>query len=150
MGRYYTTNNFDGKFGFAVQSSGDPEIFGMEEQEPSSIDYYLDGSEEAIENCAKVIDEQYDFLGIPESDRVYKIEKEQEVWDLYDKYNDKCFREYNEELDKGKIPFHSEKWKKGAVEVKDGVELAWCRISLGCKIYTDLVNDGYCSLNAEL
>ena len=32
MGRYYQTNNTEGKFGFAVQSSDDPAIFGMEEE----------------------------------------------------------------------------------------------------------------------
>lgn len=155
MGRYYRSNRFEGKFGFAVQSSDDPAIFGMEEQEPSEIEYYLDGSEENIERVAKKLDEQYDILEIPENERVYLLkcdEKDalQPLHELSEKYYTKHFREWNEESDKGKIPYSSEKWQKGAVETKDGIELAWCRVYLGTKIYTELVVDGYCSLSAEL
>ena len=53
MGRFYHSNRFEGKFGFAIQNSDDPEIFGMQEQEPSEIEYYLDGSEENIEQVGK-------------------------------------------------------------------------------------------------
>lgn len=150
MGRYYSSNNFDGKFGFGVQSSDDPSIFGMEEQEPSEITYYLEGTDEAKAHCKKVIDEQYDFLGVAQEDRVYEIEKGGDIWELEEKYYDSGFREWTEELDKGKIPYSSDKWKNGAVEIKDGIELAWCRVSLGCRIYSDLVKDGYCELTAEL
>lgn len=150
MGRYYNTNNFDGKFGFAIQSSTDPEIFGMEEREPSEILYYLEGTDEAKEYCKKVIDEQYDILEIPQEDRIYEIEKNGDIWDLSEKYYDKHWREYDKELDKGKTAYASNKWKNGAMEIKEGTELAWCRVSLGCKIYTDLVKDGYCDLTAEL
>lgn len=150
MGRYYNTNRFEGKFGFGIQDSCDPEIFGMSEQEPTEIDYYLEANDDSLKECKDKIDEQYDFLGVKQEDRIYEIEKSSDTWDLYDKYYDKHFREFDDEKDKGKIPYHSEKWNNGAVEVKEGIELAWCRVSLGCKIYTDLVKDGYCSLTAEL
>lgn len=155
MGRYYRSNRFDGKFGFAVQSSDDPAIFGMVEQEPSEIEYYLDGSEENIEQVAKKLDEQYDILEIPQNERIYLLNCDEKdalrsLYDLGGKYYTKHFREWNEELDKGKVPYSSAKWQKGAVETKDGIELAWCRVYLGTKIYTELVKDGYCSLTAEL
>lgn len=151
MGRYYNTNRFDGKFGFAVQSSSDPEIFGMVEQEPSVIDYYLNGDDEAIEKCKQVLDEQYDILGVEQEDRIYTIHDESEIWDtLYKKYYDKWFREYDKKKDGEMVPYASDKYENGAVEIKQGTQLALCRVSLGVKIYTSLVVDGYCSLTAEL
>ena len=155
MGRFYRSNRFDGKFGVALQNSDDPAIFGMREQEPSEIEYYLDGNEENIEQVAKKLDEQYDILEIPENERVYLLdcnEKDalQPVYELSEKYYTKHYREWNEELDRGRVPYVSKIWQKGAVETKDGIELAWCRVYLGTKIYTELVVDGYCSLTAEL
>lgn len=152
MGRYYHTNRFEGKFGFAVQPSDDPALFGMEEQEPSVVNYYLDGSEENIKNVAKTLDEQYEYLRIPDEERIYLLEdgKDDALDKLYSKYFKKLFRAYNKETDVNIIPFHSEVFPEGAVEVFGGVELAWCRIWLGTKIYTELVEDGYCDLEAEL
>lgn len=152
MGRYYHTNRFEGKFGFGVQPSDDPEIFGMEEQAPSSINYYLDGDDENIKKVAEKLDEQYDILGIPSEERIYLLEKGDrgELDKLYDKFYSKLFREYDKKIDGEKIPYHSEIYKNEAVEVRDGIELAWCRIWLGTRIYTELIEEGYCDLEAEL
>ena len=45
MGRYYN-GDIEGKFWFAVQSSGAPARFGATEFEPSHINYYLDDLDE--------------------------------------------------------------------------------------------------------
>ena len=45
MGRYYN-GDIEGKFWFAVQSSGAPARFGAKEFEPSHINYYLDDLDE--------------------------------------------------------------------------------------------------------
>ena len=149
MGRYWTSNSFSGKFTFAVQSSGDPTIFGMKEQEPSCVDYYLDSSKEVLKKCKKVIDAQYDILGIKQKDRLYEVKSLDEIWALHDKYYLEHYRPYNLAEDK-EIPYHSDVFKDGAIPKKPEYPLAWGRLSLGCAIYTDLVKDGYCSLNAEL
>lgn len=150
MGRYYNTNRFEGKFGFGIQSSTDPEIFGMQEEDRTDLQYYLDGTEENKKECKRVIDEQYDFLEIPQEDRIYVLEDGKEIWDLLDKYINKHFREFDKEKDKGTIPYGYSGFENGAVELKEGIELARCRVVLGTRIYTDLIKDGYCSLVAEV
>lgn len=150
MGRYWNSNNHSGKFGFAVQNSSDPEIFGMQEQEPTSITYYLDDSDEAREDIKKVLDEQYNILKIKPEDRIYEIKDEQEIWDLLDKYHEENFRPYDKERDKDQIPYADKKYKQGVVPVISAIPLAECRVSLGLKIMDDLMKDGYCELEAEL
>lgn len=156
MGRYYSTNRFSGKFGFAIQSSDDPELFGMQEQPPAEINYYLEAGDnnENTEEVAKVMDAQYDILEIPKEERVYLLQAgekaEQPLIDLEKKYYEKHYRPYDKEKDKSIIPYHSSKYESGAVPTKEGIDLAWCRVWLGAKIYTDLVLDGYCDLNAEV
>lgn len=162
MGRYYNTNNFSGKFGFAVQDSNDAEIFGMEEQEPTSIDYYLEGTDEAKEKVRKVLDEQYEMFGIPTDKRIYRIDpsKNYEEFKELDLLLDKvAYRPYDEEKDKDIIPYAMDDetcdklgWKRGtsAVPTDKRYPLARCRIYLGVKILSDLEIDGYCDLNAEL
>ena len=150
MGRYWNSNNHSGKFGFAVQNSSDPEIFGMQEQEPASITYYLDDSDEAREDIKKVLDEQYEILHIKPEDRIYEIKDEQEIWDLLDKYHEQNYRPYDKEKDKDQIPFWSAKYESGEAPVDKRVPLAECRVSLGLKIMDDLMKDGYCELEAEL
>ena len=167
MGRYYNTNNFEGKFGFAVQDSTDPEIFGMAEQPPASIDYYLEDSEEAEEHIRRVLDEQYDILKVPKKERVYSInpENQDEEWKKVEVAIDKqMWRPYDPVKDKDIIPYAMSDetckglgWKKdengrypSGVPVVKGMALASCRVYLGIKILSDLIKDGYCDLNAEI
>ena len=99
MGRYYNTNNFSGKFGFAVQSSDDPEIFGMEAQEPTSIDYYLEATDESKAQVRKVLDEQYDILKVPQEERIYAVDPKNadEAWDkISDAIDKRMWRPYDE------------------------------------------------------
>lgn len=150
MGRFWNSNNHSGKFGFAVQPSDDPLIFGMEEQEPTEINYYLDNSEESIEQIKKVLNQQYDILGIKEEDRIYHIENEDDVWKLLDKYHDQNYRPADDEDRANRaMLYHDEKVKGGVVPIKDGITLAECRLNLGLNILDDLERDGYCELYAE-
>lgn len=172
MGRYYNSNNFNGKFAFAVQSSSDPEFFGMEEQEPTEITYYLEDSEEARKEIKNKLDEQYDILEYPKEKRVYSIKKEEELNPLYDDMDKYIYRYIkNDELPEGVIGYasiHDGWWKqfvpdelKSLSEVefrknysiipKNGnTPLAMARIALGIRILSDLMLDGYCELYAEL
>ena len=171
MGRYFNSNNFDGKFAFAVQSSTDPEIFGMEEQPPTEITYYLSGYEDNKENIEKILDEQYDILGYPKEKRIYEIEKQEELDPLYDDlspYVYKCVK--TEEVPKGIISYGGGNgwWKLIApkelhhlsevefnqkysiIPKSNQAPLAQARITLGIKILSDLRKDDYCELYAEL
>lgn len=147
MGRYYTTNTGrSGKFGFAVQSSDDPEIFGMEEN-TGVIHYYMDDSEENLEQVEEVMNKQYDILNIPKEERIYSG-KENDLYQLIEKYKDQNWMVYNEERDGKQIPYHSEEHPEGLIP-KQGVILAECRLYLGLTIMTDLKEQGYCELEAE-
>jgi len=169
MGRYYSSQHFSGKFGFAIQSSSDPEIFGMEEEDPCTVDYYLDGGKENEEQVKKVIDEQYDILGFPQEKRIYTIEKEEELDPLYDELTLYVYKavantpenktiigyggggDWYQNFPEGKGLTEKEFDKKyKIVPKKEGSVLAKCRIMLGIKILSELKLDGYCSLTAEL
>lgn len=147
MGRYYHTNNHDGKFGFGCQSSDDPAYFGMEEQEPTTVDYYLEDNEENRQVIIDKLNENYDILGIAKEDRLYKIkESSLEIEALLKKYRDKNYHEFDK--DNGiRISFGD--GKSYAPRNKD-IELAECRVWLGLEILDDLERDGYCDLNAEM
>lgn len=155
MGRWYNTQNHSGKFGFAVQPSNDPEIFGMEEQPQSYINYYLEDSEESRKKIIETLNEQYDILQIPKKDRLYEIENEQQVNDLLDKYRDKNYHEYDETKDDKychRISFNIDLNEPHVVYVpnNDKVELAECRVVLGLYILDDLQKNGYCDMGAEI
>ena len=60
MGRYYT-GDIEGKFWFAVQSSGDPLFFGGEEQDPQYINYYFD--KEDLQDIKAGVKECFKKLG---------------------------------------------------------------------------------------
>lgn len=153
MGRYWNSNSHEGKFGFAVQPSDDPEIFGMESQEPCVIDYYLGGDAENIAEAEKVLDKQYDILGVAKKDRIYEYTSEyyyEEISAILKKYHKKNWHRYNEAEDGKIIPYADEEWQEGAVPNNRDVALAENRLDLGLAILTELKKDGYCSLTAEL
>ena len=139
----------------------------MYEEEPDEINYYLEDSDEARKHIKKVLDEQYDYLGFPKKGRVYTIEKEEELNPLCDKLDTYVYEArpiekgqmsygggkdwYKKFLSKGENLTEAEFYQKyNIVPKKSGSDLAICRITLGIKILSDLVLDGYCSLDAEL
>ena len=168
MGRYFHlgSGKFDGKFGFTVQDSTDPEIFGMEEQEPCYIDYYLEDSKEAEEHIIKVLNEQYDILGYPEEKRIYQVERQSEIDEKLDDIQDYVFIAKKREAGKSEIGYalseedeeklrpegvsKEEFDKNWLIVARPGADLAECRIYLGIKILSELKSMGYCSLEAEL
>lgn len=154
MGRYYGTNRFDGKFGFGVQPSTDPgDVFGMEriEDEPNETEasYWLDGDEENIERIRGILEGFYDDLGISEDDRIFKLKDGSDIWNMFEKYEAKHFRPFMKGKDKG-IPYYSKFHEEGVVEITPGIQLTRCRVDLGVKILTELIESGECSLWAEL
>ena len=169
MGRYYTLINTDGKFAFGVQPSDDAVIFGMEECEPTSIDYHLEDSAEAREEIIRVLDQQYDILGTPKKKRIYEYDKALGIpYDLLDRYIYRICEK--DKLPKNVVPYAGgTDWYKlflpedqqdmtekefdekyCIIPKKEGTVLAGARIALGLKILYDLEKEGYCDLNAEL
>ena len=159
MGRHYNTETGrTGKFMFAVQSSDDPSYMGMQEQEPTSIDFYADKESEA--EIRDNLDEQYDLLDIPQDKRMYYMKKD---WSDYDKFerevlSPKVFVSVRED-DKEEMAKYKDKvrWaddRDGYVKFEIGKErvktLVLARIRLGIVILSDIKDNGECWLNAEL
>ena len=123
MGRFYSgNNNIEGKFWFGVQSSDDPEYFGMEEQSPQFVNYYTDD----LEQAEKTLKECIDALG----DNKKKL--------------DKFFKKnigYNDEM-LIKAGFKKEDIRQYLV--------LYARITLGQKIVDAIKADGYCELECEV
>ena len=147
MGRYWNTyaNGFEGKFGFGVQSSADPEIFGMSE-DTSKIYYVADN--DALEQCEKTLTEQYELLKVPKEDRRWEVANEQELGEIHGKYFDYAFEEcgmgegeWGGIEDDGEAHYYRERF--------EGAALALYRISLGLAIYSELKFEGWCELEAE-
>lgn len=123
MGRYYSgNNNIEGKFWFGVQSSDDPEYFGMEEQSPQFVNYYTDDLEQAEKSLKEIID----ALGANKK-KLDKFFKENNG------YNDKML------IDAG--------FKEDSLHRL--IEL-YARITLGQKIVDAIKADGYCELECEV
>lgn len=156
MGRYYyTEGGREGKFMFGVQSSDDPHYMGMTEQEPTSVDYYADKDNEP--KIRRMLDKQYDILGVPENKRIYYTDKEWKTYNEFEKkylYH-KVFVSVKEddkvEMDKHKGETRWADDKQGYVsfEIK-GMALVLARIRLGLSILSDIKDTGECWLNAEL
>lgn len=155
MGRYYTTESGRaGKFMFGVQPSNDPELLGMNEQEPTSVWYYADT--EDADNIRDAVDAQYEILGIPDDKRIYYVKDEGE----YEKFE----KEVIDDKVWIKCKIDSEEYKKHDGETKwagdsnDEVmferdrklTLAMARIRLGITILSDIEDDACCELEAEL
>jgi hypothetical protein len=158
VGRYYDTETGrSGKFMFGVQPSDDPGFMGMQEQEPSTIQYYADKDMRA--DIKKNLDKQYDLLDVPKDKRIYYC-KDLQDYDAYEKkeLTDKVFvsvrEDDKEEMEKykGKIRWADD--KPGHVSFEIGKErertLVLARIRLGITILSDIKDTGECWLNAEL
>lgn len=146
MGRYYTTNTGrSGKFGFACQSSTDPQdYFGMQEQEPVEVMYYAE--EKDVPHIKWKLDEVYDQAKVPQEERIYELRKGD---DEYQGFHDKYHKYFFEPRKAGEGNFAGE---NGGTEreVFDNAHLALSRLWLGLTILTDIKEEGYCELNAEL
>lgn len=154
MGRYYGTAHYDGKFGFGVQSSYDPvDVFGMwdesNEDDECEANFYLEATDAALSHIKAEIDKQYDLLEIPASRRIYEVEDNMTIWNLFDEFEDKLYRPFEKGVDKC-VPYYSKKYDEGIVEIRPGIQLAKCRVDLGTKIYSELLKDGKCWMWAEV
>ena len=162
MGRYYCTDSGrEGKFMFAVQPSDDPEVMGMHEQDRTSVDYYADKHD--VRDITKKLNEQYDLLGVDDKDRIYLMPRKSdgtedykayEEWEnsiLHDKVWQSVLSSNMTERQKEASHWTSLKGDKYVdLELGEGKCLALARIRLALNILTDIEQDGYCSLNAEI
>lgn len=167
MGRYYYfTSGNEGKFGFAVQPSDDPEtVFGMT---PATIDYQLPADKDSRARVEKIVAKQYDILGVPEGERAYSFATVEDrltytarVWADHavaivhrDKFEGRgcpyaLTAEQEDELrGEGKNPNDYVGQPKG-----DDIMLAYYRATLGLDILAEMDiegENGYVSMNAEM
>ena len=159
MGRYYSTGTGrDGKFGFASQPSTDPgDFFEMDEQEPGEITYVLDKS--SYDMVKEKVDGLYDKLNVPKEERIYYLKKngyqEDKLADLLEKYaykkvNRAEVKRYNKRDGFEHKTYYSEEKNKTLIDVFEGADLCCSRVRLGLVILSDLQDDGFCELTAEL
>ena len=143
MGRYYNTSTGrGGKFGFGCQSSADPqEYFGMVETHIT----YTAGKEDS-KNIKKRVDKIYDEAGVPKEERVYQLDGSQ---DEYKSFHNDYHKYFFEPCKAGEGNFAGD---NGTTEREkfDNAHLAQARLWLGLTILSDINDDGYCELDAEL
>lgn len=140
MGRYWNTaTGREGKFGFACQSSTDAEdFFGM----VASRITYESGNTQLIANKLRKI---YEKAGIPKEERIYRLcngGSKAEYEDVYNRYH-----KYFYKKDKDGRYWNGEETES---EVFEEASLYSARLWLGLVILTDIKEDGYCELDAEL
>lgn len=143
MGRYYNTSTGrEGKFGFACQNSTDPQdYFGMVE---THITYMADEGDK--ERIKKKLDLIYDKAGIPEEERVYQLDGSV---DEYQAFHNDYHKYFFEQCEAGEGHFAGD---NGTTEREkfDQAHLAQSRLWLGLNILSDINEEGYCDLEAEL
>lgn len=138
MGRYYTTaTGREGKFGVACQSSTDPaDYFGMAESRIT----YVAGEGDA-KHIKQKLNEIYDKARVPEQERTYQLSDEyKQFYDSYHKY-------FFETCEKGHFAGENGTTER---ETFPNAHLAMSRLWLGLVVLTDINEDGYCELEAEL
>lgn len=157
MGRYYSTETGRyGKFGFGSQSSTDPgDFFEMDEQEPSEIVYTLDKNN--YDMVKEKVDGLYDKLKVPAEERIYYLKKEEkdQLGDLLEKYaykkvNNAEVKRYNRIDGFEHQTYYDKEKNKTLIDVFEGAGLCCSRVRLGLTILSDLQDDGFCELKAEL
>lgn len=157
MGRYYESETGrSGKFALCRQQSTDPgNFFGMEEMQPNEITYTLD--KDNYDMVKKKVDSLYDQLKIPKEERIYYLKKdnEDELGDLLEKYayrkvNNAEIKRYNKIDGFEHQTYYCEEKNKTIIDVLEGAGLCCSRVRLGLVILSDLQDDGYCELRAEL
>lgn len=158
MGRWYrTTEGREGKFAVCRQPSTDPEdFFGLEECEPTEIEYHADGSQE--EEIRNKVDQLYDKLEVPKEKRVYYYSGDMPLESWYDMMEEYTYIKINKaevkryEKLRGKMPdeFYCSDKHKTLIEKIDGSSLCMSRIKLGITILSDIKDSGECWLTAEI
>ena len=153
MGRYYNTSSGrEGKFMFGVQPSDDPEFFGMC---AGSVQYYADESNEP--EIKKKLDELYDELEVPKDKRIYYFKEYEDLDKFENEYlYPKCFvsvkndDEKEKEKHKGEGAWASYKGDEYTDYQIGNRALTLARIRLGLTVLSDIKDDGFCDLDAEL
>ena len=163
MGRYYrTTEGREGKFALCSQPSTDPEgFFGLEEQEPTEVEYYANKDQE--EYIKSRVDELYDKLEVPKEKRVYYFgitnednKNSMSAWyDTVEKYaykkiNNAEVKRYEKLLGEKLDKFYCEEKHKTMIEKFKGSSLCMARIKLGVVILSDIKDTGECWITADL
>lgn len=129
----------------------------MEEQEPSNITYMLDKNN--YDMVKEKVDGLYDKLKVPNEERIYYLRKEREqedkLGDLLEKYAYKKVNRaevprYNKRDGFEHVVYHNEEKNKVLIDVFEGAGLCCSRVRLGLVILSDLQDDGFCELTAEL
>lgn len=158
MGRYWDSDGGRrGKFSLGKQPSTDPgDFFGMKELEPNEITYTAEKGD--ADMIREKVDELYDKLDVPKSERMYYVKKEDTKDEFHDRIQKYVYRKVNrkeiERYDKVDGFKHDgfycgEKHKVYIEKVKDSA-LCYNRLWLGLSILSDLEDEGYCELRAEL
>ena len=157
MSRYYTSETGrSGKFALCKQPSADPgDFFGMEEMQPNEIIYTIE--KDNYDMVKKKVDWLYDKLKIPKEERIYYLKKDEEVklGDLLEKYaykkvNNAEIKRYNKIDGFEHQTYYCEEKNKTVIDAFEDAGLYCSRVRLGLVILSDLQDDDYCELRAEL
>lgn len=157
MGRYYNTEcGRSGKFGFGSQPSTDPgDFFDMDEQQPEEITYILDKSNKDM--VKEKVDALYDQLKVPKEERIYYLKKDDgdKLGDLLEKYafkkvNRAEIPRYNKRDGFDHAEYYCDEKHKVFIDVFKDAGLCCSRVRLGLTILSDLQDDDFCELRAEL
>ena len=157
MGRYYESETGrSGKFALGKQPSADPgDFFGMEEVQPNEIIYTLE--KDNYDMVKKKVDGLYDKLKIPKEERIYYLKKDDEdklgdlLWKYaYKKVNNAEIKRYNKIDGFEHQTYYCEEKNKTVIDAFEDAGLYSSRVRLGLVILSDLQDDDYCELRAEL
>ena len=108
----------------------------------SSIIYTAgEGSAESIKSK---IDQIYDKAGVPKNERIYALDGSQ---DEYQGFHDKFHKYFFEPYPKGNFAGENGQAER---EVFKEAHLAQSRLWLGLTILSDIKEDGWCEITAEL
>ena len=149
MGRYYRTESGHcGKFLVALQNSDDPGTLGMVEQDQQTINYYADDNH--LDDITDALDKEYDVLHVDEKDRKYDIPQKNLEIEGVDSFTldtddfDKRLYAYTDMLKDKYLQPSEDKI------TEDRQYLALGRIELALRIISDIKQEGYCALEADL
>ena len=157
MGRYYESQTGrSGKFALGKQPSNDPgSFFSMEEMQPNEITYTLE--KDNYDMVKKKVDMLYDQLKVPKEERIYYLKKDDEdkLGDLLEKYaykkvNNAEIKRYNKIDGFERQTYYCEEKNKTIIDMFEDAGLCCSRVRLGLVILSDLQDDDYCELRAEL
>ena len=127
----------------------------MEEMQPNEIIYTLE--KDNYDMVKKKVDMLYDQLKIPKEERIYYLKKygEDELGDLLGKYaykkvNNAEIKRYNKIDGFEHQTYYCEDKNKTVIDAFEDAGLYCSRVRLGLVILSDLQDDDYCELKAEL